>query len=321
LSHHQKLQRYSQRYSFFGIVALLVLGLQWWASHMGNLVPVSSQTAESTDQATTGLASADAPARRALLEVFDRMVVHEKYYHSVYGRYTKVLSRIDFTVPRSVANQYEVRVVEADENRLLITAFSEEDGKTLDSASIDQGFRVESNFPAPAPRPEYLKIHAFKQLRLMFEADGQAVAEEGVFKDFFRYEIRRDSRDQAVAFAIGVKPPVLGLELQADRHDLLITEDSQSNLRRLTELMPENRPSASSDSDDDLTSAVGQTSDGMTIATAEEALLAQKAQQGDWADLWNITRFPIDEKEPDRRTAGEVPPTRKGGLVIEPIRP
>lgn len=181
---------------------------------------VSVDRASHKELLVSEMASEDA-SRSDLLEVLDRIVIQEKSYRLLNGHFTKVLSGIDYVIPSSVSNRYEIRVVEATKTRLLVTAFSEKEGQTADRISIDQSFRLEMNFPFPTPRASYLTLHAYRHLRSMLGSpDGQLVREQGVFSHYFRYEIRKDSKDRPVAFAFGLRAPVAGLQLQSDSPEL-----------------------------------------------------------------------------------------------------
>jgi hypothetical protein len=43
---------------------------------------------------------------------------------------------------------------------------------------------------------------------------GQAYEEQGIFKGYFHYSVRPGSRDNKVAIAVGVRPPVVGMQLE-----------------------------------------------------------------------------------------------------------
>lgn len=217
-----------RRYSFLILLTWMLSLLGWWTQSLkgsseAHRRGVASLQASKTDpeipieetplEASTGKSSVT--HRRELIEALDRLVAYQHYYHSVYGHYTKMLHRIGFEIPSNVAGTYEIRVAEASVDHLLVTAFSEEGGRVSDRVSIDQGYRLQANFPVPPPRPEYLRARTQKHLRLLVEAPlGQVIEEEGVYRGYFEFGAQTDSENRRVVFAIGIRPPVLGLQLE-----------------------------------------------------------------------------------------------------------
>lgn len=215
-----------QRYTFIVFLSVLISGLGWWSNYFESALFQSLRSKSEgrgrvpAELAGTANAAGDsfvleASQRRELLEVLDRMVAYQHYYHSVYGTFTRLPQKTGYDVPRSVASRYEIRVTEATPDRLLVTASSEVGGRAVDLASIDQDYRVQANFALPLPRPEYLRSAAYRHLRALRELPkGQIIEEQGVFKGFFRFEVKQDSNDQKGAFAVGIRPPVLGMQLE-----------------------------------------------------------------------------------------------------------
>ncbi|MCM2322067.1 MAG: hypothetical protein NDJ90_02280 [Oligoflexia bacterium] len=318
-----------QRYSFFVLFGLLTSGLAWWSRSVEPSVGAGERVPAAAVVKRPEVSNASLePQRRELLEVLDRIVAYEHYYHSVYGHFTKLLHRIGSSIPRSVGSIYEIRVIEATQERLLINALSEIDGKVSDIVSVDQDFKVHSSFPLPQPRAEFLRYRASRQLRQLWEApSGQVFEEQGVFRGFFRFEIRRDSLDRKVAFAVGTRHPVLGLQLeygpqQAEQDRIEGTELAADLITDLGEYS--DRPQGT-----------GQRSTGAVMSSSEEAILAQRIFRGEvgryaksWGELSKIVSFEFDEAvepepEVNRATASILAPRAKfraeGGLEIEPI--
>ena len=125
-----------------------------------------------------------------LTEAVDRLVDEEIHHRTAYGYYTKILSRLGFILPRELAVTYGIRVVEASQDRLLITAFAERRGYTEDLFSIDQSYELISHQVLPAPRMEYLQDRVVHHLKEIRDAPNPTeVREKGVFKGYFAYKI------------------------------------------------------------------------------------------------------------------------------------
>jgi hypothetical protein len=150
--------------------------------------------------------------RRALVEWLDRLVEHEHYYRQANGRFSQLLARLALPVPAALGDAYQVQITEAGPEQLRIVAFSERDADAEDRVTIDQDFDLRANFPLPGPRPGYLRFVALKTLKAM-ERD-PAATERTSFRDFFRYEIRRDSQRRVVTSAVGVRDPIAGERLE-----------------------------------------------------------------------------------------------------------
>jgi hypothetical protein len=277
-----------KKYSFFPVFAVLLGGLAWWSMQVESAVLRESRSGNISSRL------GDDPNRRELIESLDRIVSYEHYYHSVYGHFTKLLNRIGLVIPRTVSDLYDIRVTEASNDRLLITAYSELNGKMLDLVSIDQDFQLHANFSIPQPRSEYLRTFALKQLRLMKELPaGQIVAEQGVFKGYFEYIMEKDSDGQMMPVAMGIRPPVAGMKLEPN--DFL----GESNVDQeviISDL-------ADDGSEDSASSQLGQhpTQPG---GLEEETYLAQQIFYGEvgryarsWSELARIANFKFEGRD------------------------
>jgi hypothetical protein len=215
-----------QKNSFFCVFALLLTGLQWWSSHVDGIAQRSlqlenalgnhSKSEEARSQEERAAEGVRSELRRELLEALDRLVYLENDYHSVFGYYTQVLNHAGFSVSARLARHYEIRVEAVSKSHFQVSAFSEEQGKIQDRVWVDQLFRVTSNFPMPSPSAEYLKLRASQRVKWLVNQDPDHLpAEKGIFTGYFRYEIRKDSDNRPVAVAVGIRSPVLGVELEA----------------------------------------------------------------------------------------------------------
>lgn len=206
-----------RRYLFIPFALLSIAALGWWGSSIqgGSSTALPGKIGGAAHSKPT---ESSLEARLELLELLDRMVSYEHYYRSVYGQFTKLLSRTGVWLPRLVADVYEVRVAEASSDRLLITAVSEHGGRTADLVSIDQDFRLRASFPVPDPRSEYLRILAIRHLRMLQAAPSpETVEEQGVFRGYFRYSVDRDSKGGRVVRAEGLRGPATGMKLELGR--------------------------------------------------------------------------------------------------------
>lgn len=220
-----------RRYTFFPVVFTLVAGLACWSNlqksgkifhafHSGEL---NEPTVSTNDLVTK--------KRQELLEVLDRIITYEHYYTEIYGHYTKLLPRIGVAVPVAIADQYDIRIVEASSNHLLLTAYSEINGKTVDVVSVDQGWNVRANFDLPNPREEHLQAQARKHLRYLSKwlaksyssrsalassavAMGALPEEQALYRGYFEYQILDKGKKSILAE--GVKAPVTGVKIEFD---------------------------------------------------------------------------------------------------------
>lgn len=289
-------------YSFFLIFGGILLGLGWGSKQVQEIH--SANTLVEGSSHLLGVPSGSPQdSQRELVEVLDRIVVYQHYYHSVYGRFTKLLNKIGFIIPIRLSELYDIRIEKASADQLLIIAVSEGNGAKPDLISIDQDYQVHSNFTLPLPHPEFLKERAVKHLRLLRNVPkGQTVAEEGVFKGYFNYSIKTDSKSEKVISALGIRSPVLGVRLELD---------SEPDL-------PWN-PGYPTFSDSLL---VGQHQSGI-ISHEGDATLAQKIFYGEmgryaktWSELSKISHFRFEEVNRKITSNPSFAP-----LEIEPISP
>ena len=199
------LEKYSSAVVFAGLMG----GLALWSDHLQ--ISVSPQNTHF--KAAEAYASQPSP-RQELLEVLDQLVTAERRYHSTYGRYTKLMHKLGYAVPRELSDRYGINVLDAEEDRLLVVAFSEEKGVNSDFASIDHDYMLRTNFELPTPRVEYLRFAAVDHMNVIREAKrGHSVREAGVYQGYFRYDVRKDTAIPVIV-AVGTKPPVMGMELE-----------------------------------------------------------------------------------------------------------
>lgn len=205
-----------RRYLFVALVLSTLLAAGWWSRSLQSLPDTRpSNLSENSVSGGVGQPAPSTERRRELLELLDRVVAYEHYYRSVYGHFTQILSRVGVSVPSGLAEVYDVRVAEASSDLLRVTAVSEIDGRIMDMVSVDQAYGVRANFTLPPPRPDYLRARALRHLRRLRETSpGQTPDEATVFRGYFRFEVRDDTRGSRVAFAVGTRPPVVGLQIE-----------------------------------------------------------------------------------------------------------
>ena len=155
-------------------------------------------------------------SRQMLIETLDRLVRYQRYFHDIYGRYTRDLSRI--LLPNRLATgdleqlrrSYEISVIEVQPKRFLILATGI---KNTDRITVDESHRLNANFSVPAPSRAYLLEEADRLLGL--RAQGLETM-EGFFSGY--WEIGKGADDQSW-FAVGLKNPVRGerRELQGEK--------------------------------------------------------------------------------------------------------
>jgi hypothetical protein len=319
-----------QNFSFAVLIVLLLSGLGWWGKGIEGATSSVKSSASAVSLPASGVAdvqSNSSNSQREVLEALDHLVSYELYYRSVYGRFTKILSRVGFVIPRELAQLYEIRVSEATEDRLLVTAFSEVGGRLLDQVSINQDFEVRANFRIPAPRLEFLRARAMKHLRVLRDAlPGQIVSEKGVFKDYFRYEVRTDANEHKVAFAVGIRPPVIGLQLEyGSSQNATVAQNSE-----LEDFMLPSLDAQDLDTGAVNAAMTGQRSAGNVMTPGEEAYLAQKIFQGEMGrhaktltELSRIVNFQFKDKKNQLLNSDELNQEAErqpaGNLVIEPV--
>jgi hypothetical protein len=234
-------------------------------------------------------AAAHPQLRLDLLEALDRVITYEHYYHSVYGHFTQVLNRLGFRISRELGTEYELRITEATKDRLGVTAFSEIDGRVADLVSIDQDYKLHSNFPIPVPRESYLRAKAVQQLRLISGSPAPYLLEEQtLFKGFFSF--RRDPQHPETAYALGTQEPVMGIHLDGAQLAPSIPLPSDEAERGMS----------------DLASQTFGLDQKLGPQELEEVLLAQKIFRGErgrfaknWKELGEVVDFGFEEKWAD----------------------
>lgn len=294
-----------QRYAFIAVCIGMLSGLGIWSAHIElrraqSRSPAENWSAANRQSLSTLEAGIGSPVRtmvqqRELLETLDKIVSYQHYYRSVYGHFTKILSRTGASIPKAISSIYEIRVSEATTDRLLISAFSEVAGKSVDQVTIDDDYVIKASFPLPPPRPEYMRLQAAKFLRALLEApEGQVPSESGVFKGYFKYELRRDSENQKIAFAVGIRPPVLGAQLEVGGASKMTVAELDPHFVLNGEIEEFAQMG---------TLRTGQRSDFQNNAK-EEAYLAQRIFHGEigryaqnWSELSRIANFQFEEQE------------------------
>jgi hypothetical protein len=290
------------KYTYFVMICALLGGLAWWSDQ------VEAPPAPLPVEIPVHERAVDRTRRRELIETLDRIVAYERYYRSVYGHFTQLLSRVGVQVPSAVSDHFEIRVAEASGDRLLVTAFSEVNGRIVDRVSIDQSYRLKATFEIPPPRPEYLKVQALKHLRALRDSPDGAppLAEQGVFSGYFDYAIRRDSESRKTAFAVGIRHPVSGARVELGPREA----ESTDGVGQLTEVLGQ---VAEGVRDGLEPTRPGEKPSNREIAsTLEEAYLAQRIFYGEmgryarsWAELSKIAAFRFEGK--DQYTSAVVP--------------
>ncbi len=160
--------------------------------------------------------------RRNLVETLDCIVSYEHYYHSINGYFTRLLINSGCDMSPELDSFFKIEIEKASRDQFHVTAFSEVDGKVQDFMSIDQNYRVHSNFWFPLPSENYLINHATKYLKLIAHASSsQMIVEEGVFKGFFKYSTVTDYSGNKTTVAEGIRAPVNGLRLELENGDQL----------------------------------------------------------------------------------------------------
>ncbi|HAR41462.1 MAG TPA: hypothetical protein DCS07_02330 [Bdellovibrionales bacterium] len=147
-----------------------------------------------------------------LIEALDQLVSAQHEFKKSHGHFTKLLNRVGYVIPATVADSIALNVQESG-SRLLITATSEEKGEVHDQLTIDQDFKLHANFPLPAPRSEYLRNQAFRHMEKIKKSSRLEQRLQSVFQGYFRFEILDDSQ-QAKVLAKGIRPPVSGMLLE-----------------------------------------------------------------------------------------------------------
>jgi len=324
-----------ERYSFIPVFTCLLGGVAWWTTQVG---PTSSP--DMIGESVEKISANKNVLRRDLVEFLDRVVSYQYYYHSVYGKFSKSLSRVGLKVPQSLLHIYDVRVTDATADKLLVSAVEEADDKISDLISINQDFRIQANFKIPPPRASYLSGQALKYMRLLKGAPpGQKLEEAGIFKGYFHFSANEDRK---LITARGIRPPVLGIYLELNPNSGPSIASVESELALMNE--DEGRK------EDFLPGEVVTGQKASELSLEEEARLAQKIFLGeigryarDWSELSRIASFRFEGKEQSRdlesrffkevqNDSARVPASTsylksfshplktKGGLVIEAVK-
>ncbi|MBI3544124.1 MAG: hypothetical protein HY075_12710 [Deltaproteobacteria bacterium] len=169
-----------------------------------------------------GTATRADPFRVELMMALDLFVRAERVLRSESSTYTRALGRVP-DVLGSLTHYYKIDIARATRNQLLVVATGEarrgiaSDAATVgDRIAIDESFRVKTNFPLPLPPRDYLHTLARNVMNRIY-ANQYRLPEtqeldhwEGVFRGFFRYEVRPVSAGGRAIVAVGVRAPVKG---------------------------------------------------------------------------------------------------------------
>lgn len=306
-----------QKCFFIIFIILSIAAIGWW----GKCVPGASSSEEFSRSQVThteqglDIELSNESLRRELLEVLDRLVTYERYYRSIYGRFTKMVSRVGLTIPLRLTQAYQIQVIEATTDQLLISAFTESGNEKLEQVSIDQNYEVRANFKIPMPRADYLRVQAIKHLRQLRDLNiGQKIEERGIFKGYFRFEVRKDSENRRVAFAVGVRPPVVGMQLEQgpmqgnDHVQVMDPQLDSSDFAEMENLL-----------------AIGQGTGVDVMSPDEVERLAQQIFYGEMGryartltELSRIANFHFAQNKKDQETDRHISSVRNP-LEIEPI--
>jgi hypothetical protein len=146
--------------------------------------------------------------KQELIEMLDRLVFHERQFFSIYGYYTKVISKLGVHIPPSISEHFQVVIAEAGSDRLLVVAFSENKGTLEDFVSVDQDYQITHNFIIPSARADYLRMFAARTMRerMSDSTVGAPPRPHGFFESYFRFEVTGSDQLRAV----GVRYPIQG---------------------------------------------------------------------------------------------------------------
>jgi hypothetical protein len=189
-----------RRLLFLILIFMSFSGLAWWSNELRYHKDIAlTETPEKSE------------LRQQLVEILDRLAVYQHYYKANYGKFTKIIHRLGLQIPAEIRTFYDFRVSEATANTFQIIAVSEDAPKDpqrqVEIASVNEGFRFQSNFEMPEPRVEYLKAYAKKNLRNLL-ITRKPVKEAAIYSGYFKYDIKKDSDMNDVAVATGIKYPV-----------------------------------------------------------------------------------------------------------------
>lgn len=224
--------------TFLPIFSCLLAGLAWWSSYQGHsIAEVQPFSAEDQlvyrDPSSEGNETEESTLEKQrldLLEALDHLAREEHAYHDRKGRYSYVLLHKALPTLGSLAPYYEVRITEASEDRFIVSAFSEDNGRMKDAVTVDQNFNVRANFPIPMPRFEYLGKQVLRNLLRYKDFPSQLlISEQTLFKGFFKYGVKTDPKVGKSVVAVGQLPPVEGLKLVLDQDKLSTGEARLQN--------------------------------------------------------------------------------------------
>ncbi|OFZ55716.1 MAG: hypothetical protein A2428_00015 [Bdellovibrionales bacterium RIFOXYC1_FULL_54_43] len=189
----------------------LLTGLVWWSGHL-NTPPAAEENITSKNEEL----SVQTLIRQDLIETLDQIVIAERQYRNTFGHFTRLISKLQLTFSNSLTQNYAFSITEATSDHLMVIAASEDQGRTGDFVAINQDFQIRANFPLPPPRVEYLRVHALNHLHQLRSGSlNQPITEEGVYRGYFSYEFQ-NGPESPIAIAVGLRPPVVGLELYSD---------------------------------------------------------------------------------------------------------
>lgn len=204
-----------QRFLFIPIFSLILLGLSLWSHHVRSSVRMDAAEIQKSEF------SEDARRRTELVEFLERIVLYEHYYHTAYGHYSHLMSQIGINIPSALSEHYEIRIVEANTDKLLISAFSTGMNHYKDIISVDHNYQIHSNFNLPPPRAAYLKANAYRFLKSMKAKPSiQNFSENAIFKGYFKYSEKSNSNGERIFIVEGKKPPVEGIYLELSENSL-----------------------------------------------------------------------------------------------------
>ena len=143
-------------------------------------------------------------------------------------------------------------------------------------------------FRSPRPGQNFLGPRRSEHLRKLREPtpSGQVEEELGVYRGYFRYDLKRDLQARFVAIAVGIQPPVTGVQIEMSEAELGIAEIPADH---------------------------GQKPGTDIKSGLEEAYLAQRIFHGEmgryaktWSELARVTSFQFQHQE-RLGQAGQVP--------------
>ncbi|MEW6057772.1 MAG: hypothetical protein AB1540_14265 [Bdellovibrionota bacterium] len=217
---------------FFGFlpllpfVAKLILtpsSIEFRAANSSTQVLVDSQSKTASERAAT--------LRLQLLMGLDLLVRAEHALHHHSYTFTKSLGRVP-DVLGSITSYYRTEIVRATRDSFVVVATGEGPRSSIvdtssvlgDRLAIDEKFNVRSNFQLPEPSRDYLHTLAqtvMNQIaRNQFQIPEKATLNqwEGVFKNYFRYEVRSTSKGDRAVSAVGVRAPVKDDVVEVEPH-------------------------------------------------------------------------------------------------------